>query len=66
MKTLTAQELTEINGGSTFVGNISLTSSTDSLLSLTIESTYGNRHEKTTIAVGNDIDLSLLAGINNQ
>ena len=62
MKTLTAQELKEINGGNALVGNISLTSNTNSLLSLTFESTYGNRKEQTTISVGNDINLNLLLG----
>ena len=62
MKTLTAQELKEINGGNALGGNISLTSNTNSLLSLTFESTYGNRKEQTTISVGNDINLNLLLG----
>ena len=58
MEDLTTAELTAINGGSSSSG-ISLSSTHDSLLSLTFTRTYGNREETTQLSVGNRIDFGL-------
>ena len=58
MENLTTAELTTINGGSSSSG-ISLSSTHDSLLSLTFTRTYGSKQETTQISVGNNVDLGL-------
>lgn len=64
MENLSKKELTEIGGGGIFNNNsggmgISLSVSSDSLLSLTFIRSYGDYHSETTISVGNDINLGL-------
>lgn len=59
MKNLSKAELLEINGGGFIINAISITLTTDSLLSLRFERSNGDRHSITEIAVGKDIDLSL-------
>jgi hypothetical protein len=58
MENLTTAELTTTNGGSSSSG-ISLSSTHDSLLSLTFTRTYGSKQETTQISVGNNVDLGL-------
>lgn len=58
MENLTTAELTAINGGSSSSG-ISLSSTQDSLLSLTFTRTYGSKQQTTQISVGNNVDLGL-------
>lgn len=64
MKTLTPKEMQEINGGGLFQANgattsFSLSSSTDSLITLTFERNYNNHYSKTILSIGNNINLNL-------
>lgn len=64
MENLTTAELATINGGSSSSG-ISLSSTQDSLLSLTFTRTFGERQETTQISIGNNVNLGLwLTNIN--
>ncbi|MCX3264266.1 hypothetical protein [Pedobacter agri] len=64
MENLSAQELLEIGGGGIFgntqqASGISISATSDSLLSITFITTNGDRRNETTISVGNDIALDL-------
>jgi bacteriocin-like protein len=62
MKNLSRKELQEINGGGDSYSNgISVSSSTDSLLNLTFERSYGDKHRITELSIGNNIDLNFSA-----
>lgn len=71
MENLSNQELIQISGGGIFgnganTGGISISASTDSLLSITFFRTMGDKHSETTISIGNDIALQLGLGTHNQ
>ncbi|WP_316739304.1 hypothetical protein [Pedobacter aquatilis] len=68
MKNLSNTELREINGGGNSNGyGISVSSSTESLLNLRFERSYGDHHSVTEISVGNDINLDFsIFGLGNQ
>jgi len=63
MENLSKKELVEIGGGGIFNHSgsmgISISASTDSLLSITFIRSYGDHHSETTISVGNDVNLDL-------
>ncbi|WP_443943429.1 hypothetical protein ACJVDH_10895 [Pedobacter sp. AW1-32] len=59
MKNLTEKEMIAIGGGNASGIALSVTSSADSLLKLTFESSYGERHSSTTLSIGNNINLDL-------
>jgi len=64
MENLSAQELVEIGGGGIFgntqqTAGISISASSESLLSITFITTNGDRRNETTISVGNNIALDL-------
>lgn len=64
MENLSAQELLKIGGGGIFgntqqASGISISATSDSLLSITFITTNGDRRNETTISVGNDIALDL-------
>jgi hypothetical protein len=64
MENLSEKELVEIGGGRIFDGNsgsmgISLTTTADSLLSITFTRSYGDYTSTTTLSVGNNIGLNL-------
>ncbi len=65
MKTLSEKEIKTINGGAaenqSVSSGISVTSSSDSLLSLTFTRTMGDYQSTDTLSVGNDIDLNIWA-----
>ncbi|MDN3588844.1 hypothetical protein QWY86_19335 [Pedobacter aquatilis] len=58
MKNLSNAELLEINGGdNSYNSGISASSSTENLLALKFERSYGSHHNVTEISIGNDINL---------
>ncbi|MGN7990399.1 bacteriocin [Pedobacter sp. 22226] len=64
MENLSEKELTAINGGGLFDGNtgtmaISLTATTDSLLSISFTRVDGDYKSTTTLSAGNNIGLNL-------
>lgn len=64
MENLSENELTAINGGGVFDGNtgataISITASTDSLLSISFTRSDGDYKSTTTLSLGNNIGLHL-------
>lgn len=64
MKNLSEKELVAIGGGGIFDGNpesmgISLTTTANSLLSITFTRSYGDYKSSSTLSIGNDIDLNL-------
>lgn len=67
MENLNEKELIAINGGSVFESNpssmqLSVTSSINSLLSLTIHTKHGDRETTNTLSVGNYINLGFVFG----
>ena len=68
MKNLSNSELLEINGGgNSYSSGISASSSTESLVTLTFERSYGDYQSVTEISVGNSINLDFsFFGIGNQ
>lgn len=64
MENLSKEQMMCINGGGIFGNNynatgISINASSDSLLSITFVSNYGDRRNETKISIGNNIDLGL-------
>ncbi|WP_316828564.1 hypothetical protein [Pedobacter miscanthi] len=64
MKNLSEKELVTINGGGIFDGSqgtmgLSLTSTTDSLLSISFTRSHGDYKSTTTLSIGNNIGLNL-------
>jgi len=64
MENLSEKELKTINGGRIFNGNtgassISLTATTDSLLSISFTRSDGDYKNTTTLSIGNNIGLNL-------
>ncbi|WP_421943184.1 hypothetical protein [Pedobacter sp.] len=68
MKNLSNTELLEINGGGNYSNSgISVNSSTESLLTLRFEHSYGEHHSVTETSVGNNINLDFsVLGIGKQ
>lgn len=69
MKNLSKKELSQINGGGTSATNplgfsLSVTSSVNSLLSLTVYTTFGDRKTENTLSIGNNINFGFIANGN--
>ena len=67
MENLAEKELVKINGGSASVLGplgikLSITSSVNSLLSITVNTTFGSKQSEHTLTVGENIDFGLATG----
>jgi len=64
MENLTEKEMIAIGGGTKSGISLSVTSNTESLLSLTFETAFGDQRRSTTLSVGNNINLDLGSWLN--